>query len=217
VVMSSRGTPFADRREAGVLLGAELAGRDLPDPVVLGLARGGVPVAAEVAAALGAPLDVLVARKIGAPVQPELGIGAIAEGGVAVIDRGTVAALGVGDRELEALAAREQRELERRVRAYRGERPAVPLEGRTAVVVDDGLATGVTAAAGAAAAERRGAARVVIAVPVCAPETAEALGGAVDEVVCLMAPPTFRAVGAYYEDFGQLADEDVTRALSGAG
>jgi predicted phosphoribosyltransferase len=214
--MSARGAPFTDRREAGALLGAELATRGIPDPVVLGLARGGVPVAAEVAAALGAPLDVLVARKIGAPEQPELGIGAVAEEGVAVIDRGTVAALGIGDRELEALAARERVELERRVRAYRGGRPPVPLDGRTAVVVDDGLATGVTAAAGAGAVARRGAARVVIAAPVCPAETADALAHAVDEVVCLMRPAPFHAVGAYYEDFGQLADEDVTRALRGA-
>jgi putative phosphoribosyl transferase len=208
---------FRDRRHAGVLLGERLLPLRLARPVVLGLPRGGVVVAAEVARTLGAPLDVLVVRKLGAPGNPELGIGAIAEGGIAVHNGGLIARLGVGRAELEAVTAREAAELERRTRAYRRGRPPLSLEGCTAVVVDDGLATGYTARAAVAAARARGAAAVVLAVPVAAPETAAEFADLVDRVVCVDLPDLLFAVGASYADFSQTSDEEVERLLAGSG
>jgi len=188
----------------------------LQDPVVLGLPRGGMVVAAGVARALGAPLDVLVVRKLGAPGNPELGIGAIAEDGVTVLNEGLIARLRVSPVEVEAVAEREHRELARRTTAYRRGRPAMPLEGRSVVVVDDGLATGYTARAAVAATRARGAAAVVLAVPVAAPETAAEFSTLVDEVVCVESPELLFAVGAAYADFSQTTDAEVEALLAAA-
>jgi len=207
---------FRDRRHAGVLLGERVRSLALSDPVVLGLPRGGVVVAAEVARALGAPLDVLVVRKLGAPGNPELGIGAIAEGGITVLNDALIARLRVSPAEIEAVAEREQRELVRRTDAYRGGRQPLSLAGRSAVVVDDGLATGFTARAAVAAARARGAAMVVLAVPVAAPETIAEFSSLVDEVVCAEVPEFLFAVGAAYADFSQTGDDEVERLLAAA-
>lgn len=203
---------FRDRRDAGRQLAAALAGLGLHDPVVLALPRGGVPVAAEVAGALGAPLDVLVARKVGAPGHREYGIGAIAEGGVAVADESALRALGVTAAQYQELAAAEQAELDRRVRRYRADRPLPALAGRDVVLVDDGLATGMTAEAALRSIRDRASGRVVLAVPVGAPEAVDRLAG-VAEVVCLARPDDFRAVGRWYERFDQTADEEVLALL----
>lgn len=211
-----------DRSDAGVQLAARLATASLRSPLVLALPRGGVPVAFEVANRLRAPLEVLVARKLGAPGQPELGIGAIAEGGAMVLTQHLVDALGITDERLEALRAREQVELDRRVAHYRGGRALPEVRERDVVVVDDGLATGATAEAAVRALLDRGPGRLVLAVPACAPETAERLR-ALAEVVCLLEPPAFRAVGFHYDDFTQTTDETVldllerARAATGPG
>ena len=205
--------PFSDRRDAGRQLGAELATRTYPDPLVLGLPRGGVPVAFEVARTLDAPLDVLVVRKLGCPRQPELGIGAIGEGGVRVLNRRLIAQVGVSDAELERIAGREQAELERRLDRYRQGRPAVPLAGRTVVLIDDGLATGFTARAAVEVSRRRGATRVILAVPVAPAEAVTDLASVADEVVCLETPRWFGAIGEFYADFSQTSDEEVARLL----
>jgi putative phosphoribosyl transferase len=207
---------FRDRHHAGRLLGERVRALGLSHPIVLGLPRGGVVVAAEVAQALGAPLDVLVVRKLGAPGNPELGVGAIAEGGVSVFNESLIARLGVRPRDLEAVTQREARELERRTAAYRRGRAPLGLGGRTAVVVDDGLATGYTARAAVAAARRRGASSVVLAVPVAAPETAREFASLVDSVVCVEMPEFLYAVGASYADFSQTGDEEVERLLAAA-
>ncbi len=207
---------FRDRRQAGELLGRALsdyAGRK--DVVVLGLPRGGVPVAAEVARALDAPLDVLIVRKLGAPGQEELAIGAIAEGGVRVLNRGLVSSLGLDSREIDELAAREERELERRVKLYRGGRGPLPVKNRTVIVVDDGVATGATMRAGLQALRARGAAQVIAAAPVGAADSVDAQREDADEVVVLETPAWFQAVGQWYENFGQTSDEEV-RACLGA-
>jgi putative phosphoribosyl transferase len=209
-------TLFADRRDAGRRLGERLEHLRSEDPVVLGLPRGGVPVAYEVASALEAPLDVLLVRKIGAPFHPEYGVGAIAEGGARVVDPRALAVLGIEHETLERIAAREQAELERRQRLYRGDGSPVSLAGRTAVLVDDGVATGGTATAAAHAARARGATKVVLAVPVGPPDAAERFAAVVDEFVCLEAPEGFFAVGAYYAQFGQTSDDEVRRLLAGA-
>ncbi len=209
---------FRDRRQAGELLGRALsdyAGRK--DVVVLGLPRGGVPVAAEVARALDAPLDVLIVRKLGAPGQEELAIGAIAEGGVRVLNRGLVSSLGLDEGEIDALAAQEERELERRVRLYRGGRGPLPVENRTVIVVDDGVATGATMRAGLQALRARGAAQVIAAAPVGAADSVEALREDADEVVVLETPAWFQAVGQWYENFGQTSDEEVRACLATQG
>jgi len=209
---------FRDRRQAGALLGEALsafAGRK--DVLVLGLPRGGVPVAAEVARALGAPLDVLVARKLGAPDQEELAIGAIAEGGVRVLNRALVANLGLDPGAIEESAGREERELERRVKLYRGVRGPLPVENRTIIVVDDGVATGATMRAGLQALRARGAARVIAAAPVGAADSVDALREDADEVVVLETPTWFQSVGQWYEDFGQTSDEEVRACLATEG
>jgi len=209
---------FRDRRQAGELLGQALSafvGRK--DVVVLGLPRGGVPVAAEVAHFLGAPLDVLSVRKLGAPMQKELAIGAIAEGGVRVLNRELVASLGLNHREIDALAGREERELERRVKLYRGGRGPLPVENRTVIVVDDGVATGATMRAGLQALRVRGAARIIAAAPVGAADSVESLRGDADEVVVLETPAWFQSVGRWYEEFGQTSDEEVRACLARQG
>ncbi len=205
---------YQDRHDAGRRLAERLELLRSRHPIVLGLPRGGVPVAYEVARSLEAPLDVLLVRKLGAPLRPELGVGAVAEGGVRIIDSRAVAALGVEPEELEAVVGRELAELERRHRLYRGTRPPVPLEGRTAILVDDGIATGGTALAAVRAARIRGAARVVLAVPVGPPGAERRFAGELDEFVCLEEPEDFFAVGAYYEDFSQTSDQEVRDLLA---
>jgi putative phosphoribosyl transferase len=208
---------FSDRRAAGIALGECLAAVELEDPVVVGLPRGGVPVAHEVARALGAPLDVGLVRKLGAPGQPELGIGALGEDGTLVIDRRAVADLAVGRGGLAALVEREQAELERQRALYRGGRSPVDVRRRTVVLVDDGLATGVTATAAARVLRARGAKRVVLGVPVCPVGTGERLRGEIDELVCLEQPRRFGGVGAWYEDFSQTSDSEVIGLLRSQG
>jgi putative phosphoribosyl transferase len=205
---------FRDRREAGELLAERLERFATTDPIVLGLPRGGVPVAAEVARALRAPLDVLVVRKLGCPWQPELAVGAIGEGGIRIVEDRVVAEVGLDVEELERLAAREERELARRLRRFRGDRPPLDLRGRTVLVVDDGIATGATARAGLEVARRRGATTVVLAVPVAPPATVRELGKVADEVVCLHQPAAFWAVGQFYADFSQTPDAEVARLLA---
>jgi predicted phosphoribosyltransferase/dienelactone hydrolase len=205
---------FANRRAAGRELAARLLALHLVDPVVLALPRGGVPVAAEVATLLRAPLDVLVVRKIGHPRQPELAIGALGEGGVMFLDRQAIAQLGVHREALEATVARERAELERRVARYRAGRPPHPVQGRTVILVDDGLATGASAHAAIEVLRRLGAGRTVLAVPVAPADTLAELGAVADDVVCLTAPDDFRAVGLWYEDFGQVDDAEVARLLA---
>ncbi|MEU5879346.1 phosphoribosyltransferase family protein [Spirillospora sp. NPDC047279] len=206
--------PFADRAEAGRVLAARLVPLGLNGAVVLALPRGGVPVAYEVSRRLSlpdrpAPLDVLVTRKIGYPRQPELGVGAIAEGGAPVFDHGLLERLGLLEKDLAATVTAERAELARRVAAYRGGRPLPSLSGRPVVVVDDGLATGGTARAALRAVRAADPTRVVLAVPVGAAETVRALAAEADDVVVLAAPWAFRAVGQWYRRFDQLTDADV--------
>ena len=208
---------FANRVEAGRALAERLqafAGRD--DVVVLGLPRGGVPVAAEVARALVAPLDVLLVRKLGAPGQPELAIGAIAEGGVRLVNEDILLSLGMDLAEIDRVVADEQPELERRLHAYRGDRPAVAVAGRIVIVVDDGLATGASMDAACRAVAARGVARLIVAVPVAAREACERLRAVAHEVVAVATPSPFWAVGAWYADFQQTTDEQVVEALAAA-
>ena len=205
---------FGDRRDGGRRL-AEHLGRyaQRSDVVVLGLPRGGVPVAAEVSSALAAPLDVFLVRKLGVPGHEELAMGAIASGGVRVLNEDVVRAVGITERELDAVAARELQTLEARERAYRGDRGPLEVRGRTAILVDDGLATGATAAAAVAVARGLHAARVVMAVPVGAPEAVERLTEVADEVVCPLIPPTFGAVSRFYQHFGQVSTPEVVALL----
>lgn len=208
---------FRDRQDAGRKLAALLEHLHEERPLVVGIPRGGVPVAAEVARALGAPLDVAVVRKIGAPQNPEFAIGALAEGGVHVLSERVVHALGLSDAELEALITRVDRELEARQRRYRGAREAVELTGRTAILVDDGLATGSSALAAVRSLRKRGAARVILAVPVAAPQSLAALRAEADEVVCVEAPAELWAVGYWYEDFRPTSDGEVAALLAEFG
>lgn len=204
---------FQDRSHAGRTLAALLEPYRSVRPVVLGLTRGGVPVAFEVARHLGAELDVIVVRKLGAPGSPEYAVGAIAEGGMVWVSPEALREVGADEEWLAEAAEREGAELARRVRAYRGDRPAAELAGRTVLVVDDGVATGATARAAARAARQRGAARVVLAAPVIAPSTAEALRGEFDAVVAVEAPETFFAVGTWYRRFDQVSDDAVVELL----
>jgi predicted phosphoribosyltransferase len=208
-------TRFRDRADAGRRLAARLAPLRAEDPVVLGLARGGIVVAAEVAKAVGAPLEVLVIRKVGAPNHPEYGIGAVAPGGGRSFDAASVAALGLSSDELARLASAEELEVRRRLDTYRQGRPDPELRGRTAILVDDGLATGVTAIAAVEYVKGQGARRVILASPICSPTAAARLRRYVDEVVCLCSPEGFRSVGQWYENFEQTTDEEVL-ALLGA-
>ncbi len=207
---------FRDRTEAGIALGEALRDLGLEDPVILALPRGGVPVAREVARALDAPLDVLVARKIVAPGNPELAIGAIAEGGVTFVNRDVIAALGIGDTELGEAAEHAAAEVRERAQGYRRTGGPPSLAGRTAVVIDDGLATGATARAALRAAHRLGAARVVLAVPVGARESLQALRREADDIVSLKAPRALSAVGYWYDDFDQVPDRRVIELLGEA-
>ncbi|GIU85882.1 MAG: putative phosphoribosyl transferase [Acidimicrobiia bacterium] len=207
---------FRDRRDAGRRLAAALSGLRGEDVVVLALPRGGVPVAYEVACALGAPLDVIVVRKLGVPYQPELGMGAIGEGGVRIVNDAIVRAAGVTQGQLAEVERREREELERRARRFRGDRPAVPVAGRTALIVDDGIATGSTARAACQVARAHGARRVVLAAPVAPPDTVARLRGDADELVCLEQPEPFHAIGQWYDDFSQTTDAEVVELLERA-
>jgi predicted phosphoribosyltransferase len=206
---------FRDRRHAGAVLAAKLQHlADSPDVVVLALPRGGVPVAHEVARALGAPMDVFVVRKLGMPGHPEFAMGAIASGGVRVMNEDVVTWYRPSVTSIEAVTRTELAELERRERAYRDGRPPQPIHGRTVILVDDGLATGATMRAAVLAVRRHRPARVIVAVPVGAPDTCEALRDVADEVVCARTPEPFAAVGLWYLDFSQTTDEEVRSLLS---
>ncbi len=209
--------PFHDRNEAGRALARALtAYQNRKDVVVLALPRGGVPVAAEIAAALGAELDLMIVRKLGAPGQTELAMGAIASGGVRVLNRDVIASLGITDHAIEEVARREQQELERREHAYRGARSRPAIEGRCVILVDDGVATGATMRAGIEALRRMKPAKLVVAVPVAPPDTVARLRSVADDVVCLATPEVFWAIGQWYVDFPQLSDEAVREALAEA-
>jgi len=208
---------FQDRREAGRVLAeklAHLAGQ--PDLLVLALPRGGVPVAYEVAQALDAPLDVFLVRKLGVPGREELAMGAIATGGVRVINEDVVRALHLPDEVIEQSAQQQQRELERREQLYRGGRPLPSVRGKTVILVDDGLATGSSMRAAVAALRQLRPARLLIAVPVAAPDTCAELGEEVDDIVCAETPEPFYAVGFWYEDFTQTTDDEVRDLLARA-
>jgi putative phosphoribosyl transferase len=213
-----RARSFADRRAAGQALAQTLADRPLADPVVLALPRGGVPVAAEIAHRLKAPMDLVFVRKIGLPYQPELAAAAVVDGGdpEIVTNDDVIALSGVGRDYLDRAAKRELAEIERRRRAYLRNRPRVPLEGRTLILVDDGIATGASVRAALKALRRRNPRALILAVPVAAAETIEELRGEVDDIVCLAMPEPFLAIGIHYADFRQLSDEDVVRILDAA-
>lgn len=205
---------FADRRSAGVELGRAVADLDPSNPVVLGLPRGGVPVASEVARQLDCPLDVLVVRKIGLPYQRELAMGSVGEGGVVIRNEDVIGLARVDEKTFERALLAEQQELKERVRLYRAEAPAVEIESRTAIVVDDGLATGSTALAAIEVLRARAAGSVWLAVPVAPRDTAEKMRGLADEVVILETPRHFGAVGAWYGDFSQTSDSEVRTLLA---
>jgi len=206
---------FHDRADAGRVLARDLAGyAGRGDVIVLALPRGGVPVGSEVARALGAPLDVFLVRKLGLPGHEELAMGAIASGGIRLIHEDVVQAYGVTRAEIEAVAAAEQKELDRREVAYRDGRPLPPLEGRTVILVDDGLATGSTMRAAVLAVREESPARIVVAVPVAAAETCDEFQSIVDDIVCAETPNPFYAVGLWYENFTQTTDDEVHDLLS---
>lgn len=212
----SEQTRFADRHDAGRQLASSLShyrGRD--DVVVLGLPRGGVPVAHEVARALGAPLDVYLVRKLGVPGHEELAMGAIASGGVMVLNDDVVAATGLGREEIAAVASRELETLTRQERSFRGDRPPLAIRDRVAIAVDDGLATGATMRAAVRALRDQGAKAIVVAVPTAPRETCEALHREVDEVICTQTPDPFMAVGLWYRDFAPVGDDEVRALLAG--
>src|SRR5437773_11117156 len=208
---------FSNRAEAGRLLAEKLekyAGRD--DVIVLGLPRGGVPVAYEVAKRLHAPLDVFIVRKLGVPGFEELAAGAIASGGVRVLNEDVMRAIPYADAAIEAVTAKETAELQRREQIYREGRAAPELRDRIVILVDDGLATGATMRAAVKALRQQGAAKIVVAVPVAPPDTCQELAQQADETICLRTPPFFQAVGQYYEDFSQTSDDDVRELLARA-
>jgi putative phosphoribosyl transferase len=207
---------FHDRRDAGRRLARELSRLDLERPVVVALPRGGVPVGAEVARALHAPLEILAVRKLGAPGNPELGVGAVAEDETGVLDPETAARLGMTQTMLDETLAREARELRRRVERYRDGRPALDVAGRTVVVVDDGLATGLTDLAAVRAVRKRGAREIVVAVPVGSDQAVALLEREADRVVCLAVPARLYGVGTWYDDFAPVSDEEVVSLLAQA-
>lgn len=209
---------FKDRRAAGKLLAARLLEYKSEQPLVLALPRGGVPVAYEVAMALDAPLDIIVVRKLGAPGQPELGIGAVVDGDhpQSVLNADVMSVLHVSDAYLEREVALELQEIRRRQECYRGGRPPAPIEGRTVIVVDDGIATGGSVRAALRGVRRAHPRRLILAVPVAPPATIDLLQAEADTVVCLSTPPFFHAVGQFYDDFTQTTDEEVIRLLDAA-
>ena len=211
-----RSPPFEDRRDAGRKLVGKLSRFGGERCVVFGLPRGGVPVAYEISRALRAPLDVFVSRKLGAPGQPEFGIGAVAAGGVRILNTDVIRRLGIPDEYIERITAREVAEVNRRLRFFRGGRPEPEVGRRTAILVDDGLATGVTARAAVEAIRLRKPQRMVLAAPVCAAQTAELFKSKVDELVCLASPSDLGAIGLWYKNFEQTTDEEVVQLLEKA-
>ncbi len=207
---------FRDRAEAGVALAAHLDGLRGDDIVVLGLPRGGVPVAFEIATVLEAPLDVIVVRKIGAPGQPELAMGAIGEDGVRVVNDEIVRLVGASEADISRVEQRERDELQRRAKRFRTATSRVDLTGHIAVIVDDGIATGSTARAACQVARAHGASRIVLAVPVAAPESVAALADDADEIICVETPTWLRSVGEWYDDFTQVDDQTVVDLLERA-
>jgi len=206
---------FIDRRHAGQELGRALHRYSGTDPIVLALPRGGVPIGREVASALDAELDVLIVRKLGAPNNPEFAIGAVGEGGAVVLDEQTVVSMHMDDATLERIVTEARREIDRRVDAYRRGRSLPSLAGRTVIIVDDGLATGSTAAAAVEVIKSLGAEHIVLAVPTGSHQAVTLLRDRCDEVVCLEEPPWFGSVGAQYESFPQVSDEEVLALLRG--
>jgi predicted phosphoribosyltransferase len=211
-----RSAPFEDRRDAGRRLAAKLSRFRDERPVVFALPRGGVPVGYEISRSLGAPLDVFVSRKLGAPDQPEFGIGAVAVGGVRILNWDVIRRLGIPDDYIERVTARELAEVNRRLRYFRGDRPELQVGGRTTILVDDGLATGVTARAAVAALRRRRPRRLILAAPVCAAQTAKIFLAEVDELICLKTPSDLGAIGFWYRDFEQTPDAEVVQLLEKA-
>jgi predicted phosphoribosyltransferase len=210
--------PYQDRTTAGQTLASQLSHySETPDLLVLGLPRGGVPVAYEVAKALAAPLDIFVVRKIGVPGYEELALGAVASGGVRVLNDEVVSQLGVGSETIEALTEEKQHEVAEREQWYRGDRPMPTIAGRTVILVDDGLATGATMRAAVSAVRQQQAARVVVAVPVGASQVCQEMRQQADEVICAMTPPILGGIGAWYNDFNQTPDEEVQQLLAQAG
>ena len=207
---------FRDRADAGRQLAVRLERYRDEEPLVLALPRGGVPVGFEISRALGAPLDVFVSRKLGAPGQPELGIGAVAQGGTRILNERLVRRLGIPEDYLERITRREEDEVERRLRLLRGDRPVPEVGGRTVILVDDGLATGVTALAAIEALKMKDPRRIVLAVPVCAAPTAEMMRFEVDDLVSLQTPEDLYAIGFWYENFEQVPDEIVIELLERA-
>jgi putative phosphoribosyl transferase len=207
---------FHDRQSAGTLLGADVSKAELQHPVVLGLPRGGVPVAARVAEAIDAPLDVILVRKLGVPHQPELAMGAIGEDGVVIINHDVVRATRVGDDEFTAVQSRERAELDRRLGYIREVRPREPLEGCSAVIVDDGIATGATIRAAIGVARAKGARDVTVATPVAPAEVVQMLELEADRVICLAQPEPFGSVGRWYRNFDAVSDNEVVELMSNA-
>jgi putative phosphoribosyl transferase len=208
---------FKDRTAAGQVLAKELAAyANRSDVLILALPRGGVPVAFEVAKALNAPLDVFLVRKLGVPGQEELAMGAIASGGVCVLNDEVVAGLGLSETIIDKVAQKEQQELERRERLYRDDRPAPDLHGRTVILVDDGLATGATMRAAVRALQQQQPDQIVVGVPVSSPETCQEFQTEVDDIVCAMTPRPFHSVGLWYDDFEQTTDDEVRDLLHSA-
>ncbi len=210
-------TQFRDRKEAGKLLAAQLAAyANQQDVIVLALPRGGVPVGFEIAQALHVPLDVIVVRKLGVPGQEELAMGAIATGGICILNKDVVQFLNIPDEVIDEITAQELQELERREHLFRGERPAYDVGGRTVILVDDGIATGATMHAAVAAIKQRQPTRIIIAVPTAAPSTCDEFAAEVDELVCVIRPEPFIAVGYWYRQFSQTSDEEVRSLLERA-
>ncbi len=213
---TANNTPFVDRGDAGRQLAERLSAYSGESLIIFALPRGGVPVGAEIARSLGAPLEIIVSRKLGAPDQPEFGIGAVAPGGVRVLNERAVKILGIEEDYLKRVTERESAEVERRLRLFRGDRPYPDLDGRTAILVDDGLATGVTARAALHTLRLMRPEKLVLAVPVCAPQTAAPIRSEVDDLICVMNPTNLEAIGLWYENFEQVPDEEVIRLLEEA-
>ena len=214
--MNFGGAPFRDREDAGRQLAVRLARYQGENPMIFALPRGGVPVGYEVARSLKAPLEVFIARKLGAPYQPELGIGAVAQDGLRVLNEEIIREIGISEEYIERIAAEETKEAERRLKLFRGERSEPAVRQRTAILVDDGIATGVTTRAAIEALRRRDPRRLVLAVPVCAAQTDESLRTEVDELICLQAPSDLMAIGLWYRNFEQTSDEEVIELLERA-